>query len=227
VLPWIAVASLLIAFVLTFFPWVGYYPGIPLETQNAWQAAFGSYWLNPDAPKAEAGKEPQHAPKELQHVDPRVSGLLIVFLVIFILTLLAALASAVLIILPNLLPQGLALLGGFSWAIVSAMTLLGFLLLVLQWLSGFDMVNQFQDRSKALGAKASELMAQAAPTPEGKKEAELSGATMAGLFALPARSTCSFRSAFWLILVALVCAFLTFVLSRRRNRPLPCLDLRW
>ena len=49
VLPWLAVGALVLVFVLTFFPWVGFYPGgITVTYQNAWQAAFGSYSVVPE-----------------------------------------------------------------------------------------------------------------------------------------------------------------------------------
>jgi hypothetical protein len=48
VAPWLAPAALLVAFVLTFFPWVGVYPnGMPVYTQNAWKAARGTFAADP------------------------------------------------------------------------------------------------------------------------------------------------------------------------------------
>src|SRR5205823_664998 len=52
VLPWVAVAAVLVMFVLSFFPWVGRYPGgVPFVTQSAWQAAFGAEAVDEEAKK--------------------------------------------------------------------------------------------------------------------------------------------------------------------------------
>src|SRR5262249_31837304 len=47
ILPWIAPGAFVLISFLTFFNWVGMYPGgYGVYTQNAWQAAFGSYSSN-------------------------------------------------------------------------------------------------------------------------------------------------------------------------------------
>lgn len=48
-IPWLAPLSLLVIFVLMFFPWVGMYPGsVGVVTQTGWQAAFGSATVDTD-----------------------------------------------------------------------------------------------------------------------------------------------------------------------------------
>src|SRR5205823_5545966 len=49
VLQYVAPVSVVLIFILQLFPWVGIYPGgVPVVTQGAWGAAFGSYSVDHD-----------------------------------------------------------------------------------------------------------------------------------------------------------------------------------
>ena len=211
VLPWIAVAALVIVFILTFFSWDGYYPGsIPVATQNAWQAAFGS-------------------------ASYAANGLLIVFILLFLIALLAAALAAALEILPIRLPAALERFRPWRWAIVSGITLLAFLFFILQLLSGMSLVNRIRDDfSKTAAAENAVLKAVQIHVHSLDELAKAAGLTAdkeaqaeAALHASAARYTCSLWCSFWLTLVAVICAALTYFLSRRTNRPLPRIELLW
>jgi hypothetical protein len=214
VLPWIAVASLVIAFVLMFFAWAGYFPGgVPVATQSGWRAAFGGYTrIDEDLKKF----PPLSTPDGKNEIQPGAQVLLIFFAILLVVALIVSIASAVLGILPLRLPAPLEGLKPWRWGIVSAIAFLAFLFLALQLLSGFNLANSIRER--ALGERAS-----APADASGQKLQEIrTGAEIQG-----ARYGCSLWCSLWLTLLALLCAILTFLLGRRTNRPVPRLELAW
>src|SRR5262249_54221653 len=68
----VAPALLFLVFILTFFSWVGFYPGgFPVDTQNAWQATFGSASTDTDLAQAkDASKEVSLVQRTTEPVDP-------------------------------------------------------------------------------------------------------------------------------------------------------------
>jgi hypothetical protein len=228
VLPWIAVAALVIVFILTFFSWVGYYPGgIGVATQNAWQAAFGSYSHDPDLAKM----PPLSNGWGKDQIQPGANGLLIGFIVIFLLALLAALLAATIDIVPVALPPVLARFRPWFWAIVSGISLIAFLLFVFQLLSGFSLTSRLRDdRMSSIGWSIGALYSRIEPAENlanvnaiVKKKAEVETA----LHASAAGYTSWLWVSLWLTLLAAICAALAHFLSRRTNRPLPRLELLW
>jgi hypothetical protein len=215
VLPWIAVAALVIVFILTFFSWAGYYPGgISVATQNAWQAAFGSYSYDHDLAKV----PPLSNAEGKDQIQAGANGLLIVFIFIFLIALLAAIFAAAVRVMPVVLPAAVERLRPWFWAIVAAVTALAFLFLVLQLLSGFSLSNRIRERVESIGANVAQT-----DNPTSKKEAEIETALRAGA----ARYACALWTSFWLMLLALICAALSYFLSRRISRPVPRLELMW
>ncbi len=133
VLQGLAVVAAVVLFVLSFFPWVGIYPGgVPISTQSAWQAGFGGHSFD-----TELGKE--------------LYGLLLVPL------LLLTVAAGVLTVLAGPLPAWLVRLKPWRWGIVAGVALLMFILLTLQLVTGFkveskvqtDVETKLADRPKA------------------------------------------------------------------------------
>jgi hypothetical protein len=215
VLPWLAVGALVLVFVLTFFPWVGFYPGgITVTSQNAWQAAFGSYSVVPEweSQSPTAGKEAK------DRVEPSASVLLIFFLLFLIVALLAALAAALLGVLTVSLPPFVQQLKPWWWAIVSALSLAALLFLVFQLLGGFSLVN------KARQSVDNEMTAHTKDAPaDVKRVLEVQHASVVNAL----RQTGAFWLALFLTVVALVCAAMTFWLERRPGHPLPRLEVMW
>ena len=59
-----APVALFLVFILTFFPWVGVYPGGVADAwQNAWQATVGGYSIDPDVVVAVASVPQVHRKK--------------------------------------------------------------------------------------------------------------------------------------------------------------------
>jgi hypothetical protein len=200
---------------MTFFSWVGYFPGgITVASQNAWQAAFGSYSYDPDLAKA----PPLSNAEGKEQIQPGASGLLIVFLLVFLIALIAALFAVTVRVVPVTLPPAVERLRPWLWALVSAVTTLAFLFLLFQLLAGFSLTSRIRDRVETIGAH---LATQSpADNPAAKKQAEIETALHAGAV----RSTGWLWASFWLTLLAAVCAALTHTMSKRTSRPLPRIE---
>ncbi len=95
VLQYVAPVALFLIFVLTFFPWVGVYPGGVADAwQNAWQATVGGYSIDPDVVVA-SPPFPKYTEKDAEKsTEPGVNILLIFYLVVFIVTLVLAASPA-------------------------------------------------------------------------------------------------------------------------------------
>ena len=223
VLPWIAVAAMLIVFVLMFFPWVGFYPGgVPVATQNAWQVGSGSYWSDPDLAKS---PDSPLSNKKGEQIQLHVSGLVIVFWVIFLVALVATLAAAALGILPGVLPGAVEKIRPWRWALVSGIMLLALLFFVLQLLGGFDLTNQVRQSAEDASAQATKAAAEMPA--EGKQKFDKLMEITTGMAVTSVRYTCALWSSLWLMLLALISAVLTHFLNRRTSRPLPRIELLW
>jgi hypothetical protein len=213
VLQWIVPVCLILVFLLTFFRWVGVYPGgVPLITQSAWQAAFNSYSADVDLEKAMGPGGPKGE-------GPGVSILLIFYVILMCIVLLLALSCMVINIMPKILPPGLDPIIRLRWLILGGVAMLTFLFLVLQLLIGFGLENKYKkdidEQFKATRENAK--------TDAEKKAVEVqAGMAKSALF-----RTVWLRLAFTLQLVALICVLLEIWVSRRGNKPLPKLELVW
>jgi hypothetical protein len=136
ILPWVAPLSLLAIFVLMFFPWVGMYPrGVAVVSQTGWGTAFNSVSVN-DKWKGWATRPGEQYWKGVYGddkavnalLDPGVSILMILFVLVLIPAMLAGLASMLIgMKLINIdVPPGLApfwamrslFIGGLSLALL-------------------------------------------------------------------------------------------------------------
>ncbi len=211
VLPWIAVAALVIVFVLSFFSWVGYYPGgYVVVTQNAWQAAFGSssYGAN---------------------------GLLIVFVLMLVIALLAAVLAAIEENSSVRLPAILERLRPRRWIQVSTLTFLAFLFLVVQLLSGMSLIKGIREDLEQAKATAGNPVQIAQISIKGRLEELMkaldrtanSADIETALYMSAAQYTWFLWASVWLTLLAAICAALTHFLRERPTRPLPRLEFMW
>jgi hypothetical protein len=219
VLPWVAVAAVLGVFVLSFFPWVGRYPGgVPFVTQSAWQAAFGTESVDEEAKKL------KDLPPALRlsgsaatEAAPAASGLMIAYVLLWIPTLLLTVAAAVWQLLP--LPGALQRLRPWRWGLVTAVALLALILLVVQETSGFSLENRLA--AQAEGGETKSSAAATAPA-----EARLQ-ALERGLRLSQLHRTAALGWATGMNVLAVVCALLLFWVERRGARPLPRVDVLW
>jgi hypothetical protein len=211
VLPWVITVGLVLVFVLSFFSWVGVYPGgVSLASQSAWQAAFGGISVDKDLEKtAEEFGVPE---------KPGANVLLILFLLLFFLpVLLLSVFALVWDLVPLNLPPALQQMKSWRWGLVGMLDLVAFLFLGLQLLVGFSLENKVRE---ALDKKF-ESQRKAAKDEDQKK------LDMAEGIMLQLRRTFWLRLSVFLLLLVIVCAALDFWISRRGKKPLPRLQISW
>jgi hypothetical protein len=216
VLPWVAAGALVLVFLLTFFPWVGFHPGgIAVASQNAWQAAFGSTTAD-----ADVGKLLVRGSKEgKEFTEPGANGLLIVFLLVLLAALVVGVGAAATEVTTTPLPPAVERLRPWRWVLAAGITLLAFIFLFFQVLAGFSLTNRVGAQVNA--TRAEERGTVSTPTDRAKIDAE------AGMLSQSLRYTNALWCAFWLTLLAVVCAVLAHVLGQRKAWPLPRMDLQW
>jgi hypothetical protein len=221
VLPWVAVAAVLGVFVLSFFPWVGRYPGgVPFVTQSAWQAAFGAESVDEEAKKLEKLPPAMRLTgSTADEVVPAASGLMIAYVLLLIPILLLTVAAAVWPLLPLPLPVALQRLRPWRWGLVTAVALLALVLLVAQEASGFSLENRVAAEADKLATKPP---AAAAAPAEARQQALDRGLRLSQL-----HRTAALGWATGLNALAVVCALLVFWVERRGGRPLPRVDVLW
>jgi hypothetical protein len=215
VLAWVVPVLLILVLVLTFFPWVGGYPGgFRMVTQSAWQVAFGKGSENKEILGDSKGDKEGEDEK-----GPGKGALVLVGLILLCLTVLIAITFIVF----NLLPSGTASfidgLKRWQGLILGGLALLVLLFIFIQMLAGFPVEKKAKETTDAFDAEIDKAEGPAKKEPIMKK-----GATIG---TLGIGRTFWFRLAFWLLLLAALCGFLQFWGVRRGNRPPPKLELAW
>jgi hypothetical protein len=224
-LQYVAPVAVFLVFILTFFPWVGVYPGRVADAwQNAWQATVGGYSIDPDVVVA-APPFPKYTDKSGEHsTEPGYNVLLIFYLILLIPTLVIAIGCAALPFLPSLkLPPTADPILPWRWGVVAGLNLILLLFLVLQIVLGFSLINN------VLAAKNSEIAASAETRTAGvtttaqARQDEIAR----GLVRQELRTTIWLDLVVILHLLALAGAGLMFWLNRRGARPAPRVDTLW
>lgn len=222
VLQWVPPAALFVILVFTIFPWVTTTGGI--VSQNAWQAAFASYSVDEDFKNGWPFRNEKAE-------EPGVKVLLLLYVLLLPIVLLLAIGAAVFTLVPSL-PPGLQGFLRWRWLIVGGVALLMFLFLMLQLMIGFSMHNRINDGFYKQDAELAKAQRELALKLEGKareealkmerkiaKQRELVHDIMKRTFWL--------RAAFFLHLVAVICAAIVFWNDLRGRKPMPRIDLVW
>jgi hypothetical protein len=217
VLQYVAPVAVFLIFVLTFFAWVGIYPGgVAQDTQNAYQAAFGGYTPDPDIPAANLEKE----------LQPGWNFLLIFYLLLFFPTFLATIACLALsFVPPATLPSAVHQVLPWRWGIVSALNLVLFLFLALQLVPflGFSIENKVIGAFEASMAKAAKEREGKAPTTQEVREEAIGR----GMIHQQLCRTYALNLVVLCHILAIAGAGLTFWVQRRGARPAPRIDSLW
>jgi hypothetical protein len=222
VLQVLVVLAMLGVVVLSFFPWVGRYPGgLPVVTQSAWQAAFGSETVDTELKKMLPELRLGPATKTDEPVGS--SGMLILFVLLLIPTLLVTVAAAFWDALPAAVRARIQGLKSWRWGLAVLLLLLTFVLLVVQQVSGFNL----ETRTTADVDRAVEDLQKAATASEAKSVDVKRAAVERGVRLHQLQRTAALSWATWLEALALICALLVVWVERRANRPLPRLDVLW
>jgi hypothetical protein len=236
VLQWVPPIALFLVFVLTFFPWVAIdFFGVRTHRQNAWQASFGSYWVDEEAKDL----LPIQRSAKSKPEEPGVCILLMFYVILLPIVVLLAIGSLLMGLLGYRLPPGLEALSPWRWAITGGTILLLFLFLLLQVWIGFSMHNRILDAYyKAEAERTKDLagMRELAAKAEGKEREQAlkrvasteREVTMGReMIHLTLRRTSWLRTAFYLHFLAVICAAIVFWNDLRRGKPMPRVDVLW
>jgi hypothetical protein len=216
VLMWVPAVALFLIFMLTFFNWVGMYPGgVSAVTQSAWQAAFGSYTLDPvyagDLDKFDKAKD-----------EPGWSVLTLFYLLSFLPVFLVTVAVLAATQLKIQLPPQIQQIWQWRYLIVAALTLIPLFFLLLQGLAGFPLESKQRDNA---ASKFAEQRKAANTEDKTKKVNILEGEELAKA---SLRRTSTRTLVVVLQLLASIGALLAFWVERRGpGRPLPRVEALW
>ena len=220
VLPWVAAGALFLVFVLSFFPWIGYYPGgHGVLTQSAWGAAFGGYTYD----KLWGDKMTEYEKRPAEE-KPGTSVWLVFFVLLLLPTVVVTAAAAA---LPGSrgrfkVPPAVERLEPWRWALAGGLLLLLLAFVLLQLLTGFNL----ETTTRATVAKGLEAKSKDAKSDEDVKTVEILSGQAYSSFAI--HRTFYLRLAVVLLFVAVLAAGAThWLLQRGPGRPLPRMELMW
>jgi hypothetical protein len=219
-LQFVPLALLLLVLVLTLFPWVGvYYGNYGIDTQNAWQVAFGSVSTSSDVEDLSwvKGKKGggEFGPKE--PIDVGVGFLTILYLLGLFVTLFVVVAAIALDFTSKYLPPNVEKFTRWRWVVVAAVALLTFLVMLLQDVVPFSLESRGADMIEK-STKVEE------GTPAAVRKYMDVGRSAARHFIT---RTTWYRWAFWFNFWALVFSVLVMLALLRYPGPPPRIDLWW
>jgi hypothetical protein len=218
VVSWIAPVSLVLVFLLLWFPWVGAYPGgYGIYTQNAFQAVSGSHSTNP------VGDQVMDKDRELEANTPGNWFLMPLYVLLVLVALALSVASIVSRSLrkPLTLPPAIERIWPWRTALVGALSALALLILLLLFLSGLSLengVNAIVDQKLSKEAAV-------AKTGEEKQKVQIKYGLELGQYNLHRTSW------LWWVVVfqlgAIAGAGLELWLEKRGSRPPPRIEAQW
>jgi hypothetical protein len=233
VIQYIPAVSLFLIFVLSFFTWVGIYPGgIPAATQGPWSAAFGMLTVDADltggerefkvvtAKDVQDAKDAKDAKDLPVSTEPSASVLILFYLLPFLLVgMVVSIAVVALPFIKVPLPPAVQQLLPMKWLIVMGLNVVLLLLLTLQMLLSFSLETTFAawvERQPGTTAKNEQ-------TPSVKKAQAIKGE-----FSMWIQRTIWLKLAYLLQLLATASAIFIWWSERRgHGKPTPVLELRW
>jgi hypothetical protein len=219
-LRWMVPITLIIILILSFFPWVGLYPGgVGLLTQNGWQTAFGG-WSNDPILKS-MQKKPIEFPLDEKEDRPKASVLMIFSMILLCIAVLLGIAFIVFNVLPVKLPPIVQTLKRWQGLILGGVALVALLFMLIQALVGFQIKTIATKRITEKTEKIGNLM-----TSEEQKKV-IAIATQSEISGMNIHATVWFRLSFFLLVLATIGALLEFWTRRRGNRPFPKLEFAW
>jgi hypothetical protein len=224
-LQYVAPGALLLIFILTFFPWVGVYPGGVADAwQNMWQAAFGGYSIDPDVVVA-SPPFPKYTEKDAEKTtEPGYNVLLIFYFLVLIPTVLIALGCLALRFMPPAkVPPAAHPVLPWRWGIVAGLNLILLLFMVLQLVLGFSLVNNVLAATNSQIAARAEKREGGVTTTQQTRQDDIDR----GLARQKLRQTIWLDLVVVFHLLALAGAGLMFCINRRGARPAPRIDTLW
>jgi hypothetical protein len=212
---WLVPICLTLVFVLTFFPWIGFYPaGYPAYTQNPWQAMFGDMSVNPVGEKV-FGQE-QYLNEGL-----RASWWLVPYFLLLVFGLFLAWAEPLLNRLRVKPPPAVENVLRFRPAALAACVGLSLFLVLIQSAAGFGLENALRGRLQEEFAAEKKQ----ASTPEEYQKLFMKVAVAQARFAMTATSV--LRLVIMLHFVALAAVLGETLLIHRGPKPPPRVGVLW
>jgi len=221
---WIPAPALFIVFILTFFPWVGVYPGgIFMHSQNAYLTAFGGYFSDPDIPEKDTVFEKGFNFANEKADKPGFGPLMLFFLLAFFPAILLAGGALALTFFGQHLPPGMKALERWRWAFVAGFVLIALGFLWLQMLVGFNLEQSI--RTTANKFTIPEIGE--ARNPTNQALVQKSEAQIRGFIKETVRRTIWLDLVVFLLVLTLMCSLVLFWIDFRGNKPLPRVDVIW
>lgn len=238
--PWVAPLGLVLLFILWFFPWTGVYPGgHAVYTQTPLQAIWAGYSINPVGEKVfrtdreiqELAKRAAEGKSDGDDATPpfrraldaaiRLNMRMLLYILPLLLGLVLAITPLVVQHKPLRLPPALETIWPWRTAILTGAIGLATLVLLLQLFLGFGLESGITGMVEKSFSKEIE----AEKTSEEQAMLDIREGLQLGRFQL--HRTVWLDAAVVLQLLALAGAGLEWWLERRRNRPLPRLEVMW
>lgn len=221
VVRWVAPAALVLVFILSFFTWVGMYPGGErVLGQSAWKAAFGAYTVDRLWETTVSWERLKEGEGDEHGVHFGWSPWLVLAGFLFLGALAAGLLSSVPD--PERIPvDQVSDLWPWRQLIVAGLAGGSLLLLLLVLLTGFPVEN----KTRALIERHLAEQKSSVKSDDAVRRVELQEAENFSQYNL--RRTCWLGSAFFLLIVAVIGALLDYWLERRGARPWPRMDVMW
>jgi hypothetical protein len=218
----VPVALLFLVLVLTaFFTWVAYAPGgITLDSQNAWQATFGSWSTDSDL----KDESPFKAGADFKAEDPGFGVLMLFWLLFFFFTFFLVIAVVALSFTHRFLPPKVQPYLRWRWALAALVSLLGFFVFFLQDAIGFNFERSIY---AAINKKSSDALEDARKTvPADQLPHRTKLINMArGLHEQAVVRTFWYHCVWWFYFGAVIFLFITMLADLRSPRPSPRIDL--
>jgi hypothetical protein len=211
--------------------------GIPVDSQSAWQAAFG---LTPPVDKETEpqswfnGKQREKAlPEPLagKAEKPGFGVLAFFYLLFLMLNLVVVAAAAAVPFLQQQLPPVVQPFLRWRWAAAALATLLAFAILFLQNTVGFGLQRRAHDAVNDVAKKNEEDWTKRQKQGEypdmDPREIPTEVEIFRGMYQQAIVQTFWYRCAFWFHFWALVFVFVTMLMELRGPRPNPRVDVLW
>jgi hypothetical protein len=216
VLQWVPAVSVVLIFILQFFPWVGVYPGgVPAAWQGAWGAAFADYGEDKDMRSLFHFTTDEELKEDKEKKDDRPSAnyLQIFYLLPFFLVTLVVTVGVLVVSVGRIkLPPGVEKVLQLRWTLVAGVNLVTFLFLALQLMLGYSLENRFKEHVTEEIAKR-EKSKTAPPTKVLEAEKNMVLQELHRTFWL--------KFVVFLHILAIIAALVMMWLEKRGNRPPP------
>jgi hypothetical protein len=210
-------ALLLLVLLLTLFPWDGFYPGgYGVDTQNAWQATFGSASTDKDLEEMSM----VNTKRDKDAVDPGFNFLLLLYLLGLLVNLVVLVAAIALEFTGKYIPPNFHKYLRWRWAAVAVVTLLTFSVLLLHDMIGFGLIRRGIDQTETKFKQLKDDLGSNA-TKEQVKILQVSKSVAQTSLVRTFWYRCAFWSHFW----ALLFVILTMLADLRSPRPSPRIDV--